>query len=158
MLRVYAIALVLAVTAVACASTSRAGMTTPDATEEAAPRDAPAVTRYKLDATPVAQHTFQGTLAVHGDTATLELDRRARTEVVTVDSSPETLTYTGTIERGDVTTLAFTDSTNARVCELACADDGFGMSCTPHDARSVFGTGPMPLLRFERLSLRVNSF
>lgn len=140
-----ALALVLT-TIVACASTtSRA--TTGWASEPAGAE--PTAVRYAFDALRVHDGTtYQGTLEVRGGRAILVVDERRgewRAE----------RQLDGTIERGDVTYLAFIEG-GAPAGELECTDDGHGLTCAPKRDR-IF-RGRVPQLWFERLSLHVRSF
>lgn len=139
-----ALALVLT-TIVACASTP-SRTTTSWVTEAAEP--VPATVRYELDAIRVDDGTtYQGTLEVRGDRAILVVDERR-------GEQRNERELGGTIERGDVTYLAFAEG-GAPAGELECADDGHGLTCTPkHDG--IFAG--VPQLRFERLSLHVQSY
>lgn len=139
-----AFALVLT-TIVACASTT--SRTTTSWATEAAP--APATVRYELDAIRVDDGTtYQGTLEVRGDRAILVVDERRGEQRAERELG-------GTIERGDVTYLAFAER-GVPAGELECADDGHGLTCTPKHDR-IFA-GSVPQLRFERLSLHVQSY
>ena len=152
--RLVALALLLAATVVACASTSRSPRYHDFVAEQPALEtvDAPTATRYELDALRVADGTtYQGTLELRGTRALLVVD------VATWPSNERTeRRYAGTVHRGDLVQLTFTGSGEA-VGALECVDDGHSLTCVSRGAERIFD-GRVPAARFERLALRASTW